>query len=218
VLAVPDRAVAATAVAWATVLDPATLVVHTAGALDLAPLEPARKAGLRVGSLHPLRAIASARTPLEGTWAAIDGDPATRRRLARLARDAGMRPLPGPRDRVRYHLGAVLAANSQAPLLEAAVAELVRAGVAEQAARAALAALARGAIDAWAERGGPEGLTGPIARGDAATVRAHLERLPAASPTRALYRALGQAALELAGRRRPAPEGLRAVSKLLRKR
>ena len=217
VLAVPDRAVAEMAERWSRRLAQGTLAIHTAGALGLEPLAPLRRAGMRVGSLHPLAAISSPNTRLGGAWAAIDAAvPRDAALLRRLARDAGLRPLTAPvRARVPYHLGAVLAANSQAPLLEAATDQLVRAGCSEREARKALAQLARTAVDAWEARGGPAGLTGPIARGDVATVRRHLASLSAGS-ARELYLALGRAALELAALRRPVPEGLAEVARALR--
>lgn len=216
-LSVPDRAIAETALHWAKRLPPQTLVLHTAGALDLSPLEAARSAGHRVGSLHPLLAIPGPKTPLAHASCALDGSRQDLPLLGQLARDAGMRPFTrGPRDRVRYHLGAALAANGQPPLLEAATAQLVAAGIPEREARGALAHLARSALDAWEARGGPEGLTGPVARGDAATVQRHLNALSAGT-TRDLYLALSRAALGLASLRHPVPSGLAALRRLLRR-
>lgn len=211
---VPDRAIAATALAWEPFLRPDALRVHTAGALGLEVFT----ASVPAGALHPLLAIASKQSVLAGAAVAIESRPSAQRaRLSRLARDAGMVPLPGaPTDRARYHLGAVLAANSQAPLLEAAVGELVAAGISARHARRALGHLARSAIDAWEKQGGPQGLTGPVARGDAATLQRHLRALPPGS-TRALYLALSRAALALAAQRRPVPEGLAAVARVLKR-
>ncbi|MBS2027709.1 MAG: DUF2520 domain-containing protein [Deltaproteobacteria bacterium] len=216
-LTVPDRAIAETCDAWAPKLGTSTLVVHTSGALGLDVLHGAKTRGLHTGSLHPLLAVASRDTELRGTWAAVDGAPRDRALLRRLATDIGMRAFDvPPSDRVRYHLGAVMAANSQAPLLEAAVAQLRAAGLPNADARAALAHLARSAIAAWAERGGPEGLTGPVARGDAATVARHLGVLSKGT-ARELYLSLSRAALELAGKRKPRPEGLAALGRMLRR-
>ena len=73
---------------------------------------------------------------------------------------------------------------------------LVKVGMTRRAARGALAPLARASVDHVAAIGPVASLTGPIARGDAATVRRHLAAL---SPRhRALYVALGRQALALA--------------------
>jgi predicted short-subunit dehydrogenase-like oxidoreductase (DUF2520 family) len=216
VLSVPDRAVAEVAASWADRFLKGSLCIHTAGALDLLPLRALRNAGMRVGSLHPLAAIPSPKTEARGAWAAIESSPKDAPLLRRLARDAGFRAFAKPvRDRGHYHLGAVLAANSQPPLLELALSQLRRAGISEREARSALAILAKSAVDAWLERGGPEGLTGPVVRGDAATLRHHLATLSAGN-AREVYLALARAALELAALRRPVPQGLAEVARALR--
>ncbi len=65
---------------------------------------------------------------------------------------------------------------------------------------------------------GPEAaLTGPIARGDAETVRGHLAALATATPAvESLYRAAGLATLEIA-RRRGLAQQAAAIEDLLRK-
>jgi len=64
-------------------------------------------------------------------------------------------------------------------LLSVAVRAAVDAGLPEEKARAALARLASEAASATAERSFPESFTGPVARRDVETVRAH--RLASAS-------------------------------------
>jgi predicted short-subunit dehydrogenase-like oxidoreductase (DUF2520 family) len=56
--------------------------------------------------------------------------------------------------------------------------------------------LVAGAAANLADLGAAQALTGPIRRGDAGTIRAHLAALPA--ELRPLYRILGRQALELA--------------------
>ena len=59
-----------------------------------------------------------------------------------------------------------------------------------------LATLAAGAVESYRRLGAVEALTGPVSRGDAETVRAHLARL---SPgDRVLYSGLGLELLRLA--------------------
>jgi predicted short-subunit dehydrogenase-like oxidoreductase (DUF2520 family) len=76
---------------------------------------------------------------------------------------------------------------------------LERAGLERDDAWAALAPLVRGTFEHLA-RGGPEAaITGPVVRGDVATLTRHLEALP--DTERLLYRELGRVALDLARRR-----------------
>jgi predicted short-subunit dehydrogenase-like oxidoreductase (DUF2520 family) len=157
-------------------------VAHLAGALGMASLAPARRKGARTGSLHPLRAFPSGEPGrFSGAAAGIAGsDASARRDLATLARRLGMRPLAtGKGSRALYHAAAVLAAGAQVALFSEAVRAFRKAtGTGEREARAALLPLALGALEKLRERTPAAALTGPAARGDLATIRAHRAALP----------------------------------------
>ncbi len=158
------------------------LVAHLAGALDLAPLSSARRKGARTGSLHPLRAFTVGEPGgFSGAAAGIAGsDPSALRDLAALARRLGMRPLPiREASRALYHAAAVLAAGAQVALFSQAVRAFRKAtGAREKEARAALLPLALGALEKLRELTPASAMTGPAARGDLATIRAHRAALP----------------------------------------
>jgi predicted short-subunit dehydrogenase-like oxidoreductase (DUF2520 family) len=67
---------------------------------------------------------------------------------------------------------------------------LVGQGHPEGIVRAALAGLMRSALENLLELGLPAGVTGPVARGDAAAVQAHLDALP--GDAAALYGTLSE--------------------------
>ena len=90
---------------------------------------------------------------------------------------------------------------------------MAEAGVAPEDARPALAGLAAGAVENVAARGPAAALTGPVARGDARTVRLHLGRLSGAD--RALYSLLARQALVLAGEAGLPPEAAARVGQVL---
>lgn len=91
-----------------------------------------------------------------------------------------------------YHAAAVLASNYVAALLEAAEDLMIRSGLGGEPLERALGSLAESAVRNWAGAQGPARFTGPIARGDTATVLRHLEALGAVDPARReLYRAVG---------------------------
>jgi predicted short-subunit dehydrogenase-like oxidoreductase (DUF2520 family) len=188
-LAVPDRAVAAVAaeLAAAPLAWRGRVVLHHAGALGLEPLAPLAARGAGVGVLHPLQCLGSAgaRRLLRGSRARIEGDRSGRAAASRLARRLGLVPLAipaTPAARAAYHAAAALASNDVLALLGLAEELLAAAGVRAAAARAALLPLARGTL-AQLERDGAAGaLTGPAARGDVATLRAHLRALARISP------------------------------------
>jgi predicted short-subunit dehydrogenase-like oxidoreductase (DUF2520 family) len=164
-LCVPDAAIAdvsrclAPGRAW---------VGHVSGATPLAALDPHE----RRFSLHPLQSFDRSGDPaqLDGVWAAITGETAEAVAAAReLAEMLGLPPFElADGDRTLYHAGAVFASNYLVTLQRAAV----RLGVPAEG----LVPLMRGTIDHGFE------LTGPIARGDWATVQAHKEAIRAAQP------------------------------------
>jgi predicted short-subunit dehydrogenase-like oxidoreductase (DUF2520 family) len=202
-LAVPDDVIGAVAgeLAHARAVTGRQVVLHLSGLLDrraLASLEPT---GAGLGSFHPLQSVAQASEApgrLAGAFAAIEGDERALAAGERLAAALGMRPVrlqPGAKP--AYHAGAVIASNYLVVLADVAARIAREAGIpAEDAAKLYLP-LMRGTV-ANLEQGPVAALTGPIRRGDGATVRAHLEALSAGD--REVYRVLGRAALELARR------------------
>jgi len=207
-LAVPDSAVAAVARAVAPLLGKSTGLVHCAGALTLEVLAPVA-AGRPTGSFHPLVNVTGPATPLAGHAVAV----ATRSRvlaprLAALARAVGLVPVQVPEvGRAAYHAGALLAASGLVAHLDAAVAAWRAAGVSEREALAALVPLMRSALAGVEERGLLEALTGPVVRGDAEVVQAHLRSLP--RDVVPLYRALASRVLDRVAHRLSRPTVLR---------
>ncbi|WP_210492624.1 DUF2520 domain-containing protein [Patulibacter sp. SYSU D01012] len=161
-LCVPDGEIAAAAAAIVARPD-GPLVGHVSGATTLAPLD-----GHEAFSLHPLMTVPGPDAALAGAPCAVAA--ATPRALAvaeRLAVAVGMRPLRvDDADRAAYHAAASVAANFLVTLEDLATRLAADAGV----DRTALAPLVRAAVDAWQERGAADALTGPVARGDDATV------------------------------------------------
>ena len=212
-LTVPDGAVAAVARAVAPLLGRSTGLVHCAGALTLEVLQPAA-AGRPTGSFHPLVSVTGPETPLAGHSVAI----ATRSRvlaplLGRLAGALGLRPLRVPEDgRSAYHAGAAMAASGLVSLLDAAIAAWTAAGVSEREAMTALAALMRSALAGGEARGAVAALTGPVVRGDAEVVQAHVRALP--EDVLPIYLALQQRVLAHAAARLPRPAVARVAAVL----
>ena len=109
-----------------------------------------------------------------------------RRGPARLSRSctAGGRSLHIEPDRLSYyHAGAVMASNAVMAALDAAVILLAHAGVERDAALRAIGPLARTSSSNALASGPQAALTGPIVRGDAATVAAHSGRCETCDPT-----------------------------------
>ena len=191
-LAVSDRSIAAVARKLAAIdaIDWSTrTVLHHAGALGPQQLAPLERAGAKVGVMHPLQSLGTpglAREILPGSRARVEGDRAGAAAARRLARALGLSPLGlGPlaaRDRTAYHAAASLLSNDLLALLAVGTQLLESIGLNRKDAIRALVPLARGTLR-QAEAAGIGGpLTGPAARGDVETVRAHLQRLAEQSP------------------------------------
>jgi pantoate--beta-alanine ligase len=205
-LCVPDVAIAATAASLAS--DPPALVGHVSGATTLDPL--AASAASAVFSLHPLQTFGGASTPLASAPAAVAGsDPAAESFAAALAEALGMIPFSVPDERrAAYHAAASIASNFFVTLEESAAGLMDAAGIED--ARELLAPLVLRTAANWAERG-PDALTGPIARGDTATVERHRAALAETAPELLpLYEAMAERtrALGNPGARQPRGPGL----------
>jgi predicted short-subunit dehydrogenase-like oxidoreductase (DUF2520 family) len=164
VVSTPDGSIAAAAAGVAPV--PSTVVAHLAGSLGLDVLAPhARRA-----ALHPLVSIATPATPLRGAWFAVAGDPL----VDRVVGDLGGRTVAvADEDRAAYHAAACIASNHLVGLLGHVERVAATAGV----PLAAFLDLVRGTVENVARLGPAAALTGPLARGDTATVERHLAAL-----------------------------------------
>jgi len=226
-LAVPDAAIPGVAARLAR--DPhgfeERVVLHHAGALGPEVLAALAKRGASVGVLHPLQSLADARIArltLPGSAARIEGDPRAVRAARRLARGLGLRPLRLPRrttaaDRAAYHAAASLVANDLLALLDGGVALLVECGATRKEALAALTTLARGVLANAEAIGLERALTGPVARGDGATLALQLKRMARRSKdAAAAHRALSRLLLRVAARSGSLrPEAIRRVRRVL---
>ncbi|HYK82547.1 MAG TPA: Rossmann-like and DUF2520 domain-containing protein [Gemmatimonadales bacterium] len=205
VLAVRDDAIRslAEALGRADVVRAAQVVLHLSGVHGQEALGPLVSSRAALGSLHPLQTIADpTRAPdrLRGAWAAVEGMPRAVQAAEALAERLGMRPFRiASKAKPVYHASAVFASNYFV-VVEAVAQRLLRhAGLSDTQAWRALRPLVAGTFENLSEHEPRVALTGPVARGDAATIRRHLESLTHDDAT--LYRALGLAALELARKR-----------------
>jgi predicted short-subunit dehydrogenase-like oxidoreductase (DUF2520 family) len=178
-LCVPDGEIEATAERFAAAGP--SLVGHASGATMLTALSPAAEAGAGTFSLHPLQTFADGETPIEGTPGAIAGSTAESLAYARaLAEALGMRPFEVAEEkRAAYHAAAAMASNLLVALEESAAEVLDRIGIDD--ARELLTPIVLRTAANWSELG-QAALTGPIARGDRATVQRHRVALTENAP------------------------------------
>jgi predicted short-subunit dehydrogenase-like oxidoreductase (DUF2520 family) len=171
---------------------------HFSGALTAEELAPLRARGAAVGSMHPARAFSG--SPAEnwnGALVAIEGDEkavGTGELVAAAVGAKGHRI--APHGKPLYHAAATLAAGGSLALVSMAARAWASLGIPETDARAALADLAARATAAAARGGFEEVFTGPIARRDVGTVRAHWTALASRPEVLAVYAALARETLD----------------------
>ena len=221
-LAVQDDEIAPLVADWMKhrALKRGQVVLHLSGVRSSSVLDPLRELGAFIGGMHPLMTAMGIPSVdadnLAAATFALEGDAAAVRAGRMLAEAVGARTVVlDPAQRPRYHAGAVFAANYLTTMLATAEDLLVSAGFTAPAARAALLPLSGAALMNAAGQGPMKALTGPIVRGDAATIRLNMNAL--GKEERELYRAVGLATLALARRAgRITPRQATAIRKALR--
>jgi predicted short-subunit dehydrogenase-like oxidoreductase (DUF2520 family) len=187
-LAVPDdtlpglvRGLAATG-SWRT----GQIAIHTSGAHGIGVLRPAAEAGALPLALHPVMTFTGREEDLQRMAAssvgvtAEAGDEAAWNVGEALTMEMGAEPVRVPEQaRPRYHAALAHGANHLVTLVNDCADLLRDAGVANP--ERMLGPLLSAALDN-ALRHGDRALTGPVARGDAGTVRAHLRVLREGAP------------------------------------
>jgi predicted short-subunit dehydrogenase-like oxidoreductase (DUF2520 family) len=197
IVATPDRAIEQAINTAEPSIEPGALVVHLAGSrgLDVFADLLAKRTGVRVGALHPLQSFPTTTVGLErlqGSWAAVAGHPD----VVELAHMLGLKTFElADENRVRYHTAAVVASNHLVALLG----QVERLAVSCDVPFEAFAPLILASVHNSFSLGPANALTGPVERGDLATVEGHLRDLDPAE--RDAYRALAREAARLTGRR-----------------
>src|SRR3954453_10245457 len=159
------------------------LTFHTSGAHGLAVLEPADRAGVLPLALHPAMTFSGGVEDLQRVVAApfgVTSRPEHRAVAETLVLEMGGEPFwVAEADRGLYHAALVTGANHLVTLV-AEASDLLRSAGVDAPARV-LTPLLTAALDNGLRRG-DQGLTGPVSRGDAGTVRDHLETLTERAP------------------------------------
>ena len=173
---------------------------HCSGALAADVLTPLREAGAAACSAHPLYAVSSrfdCWQELGRAWFTLEGDETAVATVEALLSNCGNHVVRIPAsEKVRYHAAAVMASNLVVGLYQMASDELVTCGFTPDDAQAALAPLFLGNAEHIAAAGTRPSLTGPAARGDQATIDAHLSCL--SGDAREVYRQLTEVLYRIA--------------------
>lgn len=182
-LTVPDRLIHPVAQQLAAVGAEALrgkIFLHCSGSLGTEVLQPLKEQGAFIGSCHPLQSFVSAATELRGVYMAVDGDAEAAAAAKEIVTLLGGIPFHVPaQDRRLYHAAACFCSNYVVAAAAIGQQLLARWVGSDEAAWQALLPLFKGTA-ANLQQAGSAGsaLTGPIARGDRATVSGHLAVLP----------------------------------------
>ena len=173
------------------------VAVHSSGAMTSDEVGVLRKRGARVASVHPMMTFVEGRIPvLKGVGFAIEGDHEAVQVLSKIVRRLGGEGFPiAPKDKALYHAWGTLLSPLLTALLAAGEQVAQGAGVPSNRARRWMLPILRQTVENYAQQGGARGLSGPIIRGDTATVQKHLEVLRKLPGAREVYVALARSAL-----------------------
>jgi predicted short-subunit dehydrogenase-like oxidoreductase (DUF2520 family) len=197
-ICVPDDLIASTArglassAAWS-----GKVVLHSSGALGSDELAMLSERGARTASLHPMMSFVHNVVPdMAGVWFAVEGDAPAARLGRRIARDLGGHVISIARaDKALYHAWGAFACPLVVANLTLAENIAGALGVPEAAARKTMAPMLRQTLENYIAHGAAASFSGPLVRGDVATIRRHLQALSKLPVARDAYVALARAAL-----------------------
>lgn len=175
-------------------------VVHVSGAVPVDVLKPFADAGSAIGSFHPLQTFPNAvvgADRLAGAAIAVTAEGGLSKTLFAFAESLGCHPFAITDEaKPLYHAAAAASANYTLATLAVASKLYIAAGVDPSVAQP----LVRAVVDNAFELGPESALTGPIARGDVATVEAQIEAVRTAAPAMIdAFIELGRITADIAG-------------------
>ncbi len=194
-------------------------VFHTSGLVPARVLEPLARAGAHTATFHPAQTFARKEADpglFRGIFYGLEGDPAAiKTALGIVGRLGGAALILNESDKALYHAACVVCSAGGTALFDAASRLLAGMGLDVGDAAQVLMPLAERTLRNVKELGAPAALTGPISRGDARAVRAHIKALPEDGAIRALYSALGMASLETTAKGKLSPVTIRTLKRIL---
>jgi predicted short-subunit dehydrogenase-like oxidoreductase (DUF2520 family) len=155
------------------------IVLHTSGALDRTVIAPLARRGASTGSIHPMQTFTGRGAPkLEKVIFAVEGDRRATIVARKIARSLGGVPVTiNSKNKPAYHAAGALVAGHGLGLIEAATQVLLKLGFSRGDSMRALLPLMRQMLDNFERLGPRESWTGPLSRGDFATVAKHTKAL-----------------------------------------
>ena len=178
-------------------------IFHMSGAGGLDLLDPARKAGAAVASIHPLQSFSSIDNAIQNipsSYFGITADAKAKTRAETIVLALGGKPIYiSSKQKSLYHAAACVASNYLVSLLNVVESIYQSIGISEKDAKKAYLPLIYGSLKNIEFSGSIQALTGPIVRGDSGTIQKHVDAINANLPQYAsLYSSLGLVTVNLA--------------------
>ena len=219
-IATPDNEIKAASAALRTagVLRESDTVFHCSGALNAAELDIS---DCHTASVHPIHSFADPQQSISqfaGTPCGMEGNRSALDRLQPLFERVAAKPFViDSQQKALYHAATVMTCNYLVSLLELGQEMLTAAGVSPQQSVNPLEPLIRQTLDNYFNTDAISALTGPISRGDTATVASHIQALQQQPNNwQQVYRALGNTTRAIAAKQGQASaENLSAIDRLL---
>ncbi len=173
------------------------VVFHSSGALPSDALQTLRKLGASVASVHPLMTFVHNSHPgFKGVPFALEGDRTALITARRIVKDVGGKSFAiKKRDKAQYHAWGTFLSPLLLAFMVTAEQVARSAGIPARAARKRMLPIVQQTLSNYTKLGPEKSFSGPLVRGDAAVVRAHLESLKGIPEAREAYKALAKSAL-----------------------
>jgi len=194
-------------------------VFHTSGLLSSSLLRTLKRKGAFTASFHPIQSFAQKTADLkqfEGIYYGLEGCPEALLLAQKIVRHLGGHALLiKPKDKPLYHAACSMASNLFVVLVETASSLLKKTGLEEDPSRI-LFPLVQGTLHNVKKLDISAALTGPVVRGDRASIERHLRALRAFPNHRRIYTTLASQALAIVKKdRRLSTEDIKALKTLL---
>lgn len=189
IFTVQDREIAAAAEQLASegLIMAGMTVLHTSGSHGLSVLMPAKLVGAAIGSLHPIQTFPTVESAIEhlpGSWFGVTSELPAMTDVKEIISILKGRIIEIPDEqRPLYHTGSVAACNFIVACMDLAIRVFMKFGVSETQAYDILKPLTLATFENIGSKGIEAALTGPVERGDIATIAAHLAALAVESKT-----------------------------------
>lgn len=198
-ICVPDDAIAEVARQLAARGDwKDKIAIHSSGALGSDVLAPLQQAGASIASAHPLMTfVGASKSQLNGVPFAMEGDPKALAIVGAIVRSVGGKPFRIAASlKPAYHLFGFLSSPALVAMIVAAQQAGELAGLNTRRSRELMEPIVRQTIDNCFRSTPQQAFSGPLRRGDLATLAKHLDVLKQQPELLAIYKSLSRIALQ----------------------